>query len=70
MRLNELDKKFCVDMAIGAAMFMGGVFFDPIAGRFQIKHSTEGLPVLQILWCAFWAGYTVWTWWYERHYGV
>ena len=61
-RINELEKKFFVDLGIGLAMFIIGAFYDRIADKLVvIRHSTEGFPLWQVLWCGFWGMYIIWT---------
>ena len=69
IRWNELDVKFLIDMIVGIAMFLLGVFFDPIANKLNIHHSTERLPFWQISWGLFWGLYILWTYLYQQEWG-
>ena len=68
LKINELDILFIFHLIVGAAMFLGGVFYDPIAVSFKQYH-VVGFGIRQIMWCAFWGMYILITVFYQMYYG-
>ena len=59
-RCNDIEARLLIDAVIGWTAFFAGMFFDPIAQHFQFQHEvTFGNG--QMLWCAFWGIYNIWT---------
>lgn len=69
MEWSELEPLFILDQVIGWTMFLLGAFWDGIAESFTLRHSTEGFPSAQVLWCAFWGLYLLTVNFYHKYYG-
>lgn len=66
---NELDLLFLVNIVIGVAMFLFGACYDVVADKFLLSHNSNQFPLLQVLWCIFWAGYVAFNIYYQKFYG-
>lgn len=66
-RVNELEVFAWISMGVGMLMFLGGIFWDKIAG-IHITHR-PGFGWMQIAWCAFWGLYTFYGWAIQDRWG-